>query len=142
MESHLNFNYRFKIEEKPGGGFIARQEGGDLTLEGATKEEVEQKMLEKLSLVAGPQVAKALKGLSLADIKEQGGIHVERKFNLVINKDKLGAASFTSSLPSSPGTDSTGPISRDAEPLISRQVLWIIIGALALLTLWLLLQRR
>src|SRR5258706_8237809 len=45
--SELKFNY--KIEPKPGGGFIARPSNPALPVfEGATKEEVEQKMEARL----------------------------------------------------------------------------------------------
>ena len=143
MESHLNFKYKFKIEPKPEGGFIARAEGSDVTIEGATKEEVEQKMLEKVSELAGPQLAEALKGLSAADLKKDG-VHVGKKFSIRVNATKTGgAAPDQAALPgSAPALDqNAGPI-LSAEPAISRQLLWAIIVALTLFTIWLAMHRR
>ena len=57
-ESHFKFS--FKIEPKPEGGFIARSEDSALTLEGATREEVEEKIRAKITEITGTDLASVL----------------------------------------------------------------------------------
>ena len=46
--------FRYRIEPKPGGGFIARAEEGPAeTIEGATQEELQQKLNDKFTGVVG-----------------------------------------------------------------------------------------
>jgi hypothetical protein len=46
--------FRYRIEPKPGGGFIARAEEGPAeTLEGATQEELQQKLNDKFTGLVG-----------------------------------------------------------------------------------------
>ena len=45
--------FRYRIEPKPGGGFIARAEEGSENLEGATQEELQQKLHDKFSGLVG-----------------------------------------------------------------------------------------
>lgn len=136
MESHLNFKFRFKIEPKPEGGFVARAEESDISVEGATKEEVEQKILDKLGDVAGPQVSAALKGLSLADLKKnEGGIHVEKKFKVIINDKVIAGGS------KEPGVPAEVAGATHEESGISRQLVLAIALLLALLLLWFAIRR-
>ena len=58
--SESNFKFSFKIEPKPEGGFIARCDNPDWTLEGATREEVEGKIRAKIAEIAGIDIASAL----------------------------------------------------------------------------------
>jgi hypothetical protein len=55
--SEKHFSFRYKIESKPGGGFIARTEDPADTMEAATLEEMEAKMREKLAALAGPEAS-------------------------------------------------------------------------------------
>jgi hypothetical protein len=55
METKATTKFRYRIEPKPGGGFVARAEEGPAdTLEGATQEELRQKIDDKfMGLVGG-----------------------------------------------------------------------------------------
>ncbi len=55
---------RWKIEEKPGGGFVARSDNpADELIEGATKEEVQEKIKAKFAAAVGPAIAAELNAL-------------------------------------------------------------------------------
>ncbi|GEM_PF-3030434 len=54
MEAKATTKFRYCIEPKPGGGFVARAEEGPAeTLEGATQEELRQKIDDKFTAVVG-----------------------------------------------------------------------------------------
>jgi hypothetical protein len=54
METRATTKFRYRIEPKPGGGFVARAEEGPAeTLEGATQEELRQKIDDKFTAVVG-----------------------------------------------------------------------------------------
>lgn len=54
METRATAKFRYRIEPKPGGGFVARPEEGPAeTLEGATQEELRQKIDDKFTAVIG-----------------------------------------------------------------------------------------
>ena len=55
---------RWTIEEKPGGGFLARCEDPPDTLEAPTREEIQIKVREKIKDVMGPELA----GLDLSKL--------------------------------------------------------------------------
>ena len=47
----------WNIEEKPGGGFVARSENSAETLEAPTREEIQAKVSEKIKELMGPELA-------------------------------------------------------------------------------------
>ena len=55
---------RWTIEEKPGGGFLARCQDPPETIEAATREEIQAKVREKVKEVMGPELA----GLDLSKL--------------------------------------------------------------------------
>lgn len=142
-EAHLNF--KFKIDEKPGGGYIARSDNPALNLEGATKEEVEAKVLEKVSELAGPQVAELIKSIRAEDLAAGSSpnpkIHFEKKFSVTINKHVLGSSKTSSSLSPQLLGDSAPPITESRERVVSPAVWYALLIALALLAAWLLTHR-
>lgn len=139
-EAHVNF--KFKIEEKPGGGYVARSDNPALNVEGATKEEVEARVLEKVSELAGPQIAALIKGIKPGDLAvdtSQGDkpkIHIEKKFSININKRVLGSSRTTSSLSPQALGDSSGPVTESRERMISPVVWYALLIVLALLGVW------
>ena len=80
-ERHTTF--RWRIEQKPEGGFIARSADSPDTLEGTTREEIEAKMREKLAAVLGPEIA------AKVDFHHTGApqVHVEKKISVRWNKN-------------------------------------------------------
>ena len=94
-EKHVTF--RWRIEAKPEGGFIARSDDPADTLEAATREEIEAKIRERLVAVMGSGLSELdLSGLDLTHPATHVETHVERKF------------SFSPGEPS-PGTPSDAP---------------------------------
>ena len=58
--SEQHFTFRWKIESKPEGGFIARADDPADTIEAATREEVEARIKEKIAAALGPDIASKL----------------------------------------------------------------------------------
>lgn len=138
-EAHVNF--KFKIEAKPEGGFIARSDHPDLNVEGATKEEVEAKVLEKVSEMAGPQIAALLKTIKPEDLASTSsaakpGIHIEKKFSIQVNTTRRSPAA-----PPSPDSAPT-PAGEAPERAISPVVWYALLIVAALLLAWFLTHRR
>jgi len=76
--SESDFKFSFKIEPKPEGGFIARSENPDWTLEGATREEVEGKIRAKIAEISGIDIADAL---PLEKLGQSGvTVNIQKKF--------------------------------------------------------------
>jgi hypothetical protein len=142
-EAHVNF--KFKIDEKPGGGYIARSDNPALNLEGATKEEVEARVLEKVSELAGPQIAALIKGIKPGDLHLNGtvlaDIYLGKKFSVTVNKHVLGGSKTSSSLSPQLLGDSAPPITESRERAVSPAVWYALLIALALLAAWLLTHR-
>ena len=61
--SEAQKKFQFTIEPKPGGGFISRSPNPDLIVEGATREEVQLKVLDKIADQAGPIVGALIRRL-------------------------------------------------------------------------------
>ena len=82
-ESHSQF--AFRIEPKPGGGWVSTSDNPALVFEGATQDEVQQKALEKIGEMAGPEIAAAIK-----DLEKPGAAPVAgaTKFSVSINKKR------------------------------------------------------
>lgn len=87
--SEKHFTFRYKIESKPGGGFIARSENPADTIEAATLEEMEAKMREKLAALAGPDFP----GADLTQPGTQVETRVVKKFSFSLGGPSLGASS-------------------------------------------------
>jgi hypothetical protein len=87
--SEKHFTFRYKIESKPGGGFIARTEDPADTMEAATLEEMEAKMREKLATLAGPDFP----GADLTQPGTQVETRVVKKFSFSLGGPSLGASS-------------------------------------------------
>ena len=88
-ESH--FQFRFRIEEKAGGGFVARSEDGKCTFEGATREEVEGKVREYLVQQLPAEIANKLGEALKPGFQERSsdihlpGIHITKKVTVKVN---------------------------------------------------------
>lgn len=121
-QTHLS--YKFKLQQKPEGGWIATSDEPACTLEGTTREEVEQKIRAKLMEQLQPEIAEKIK-LSLP------GVNVNTKFNI-----KIRRGSPDTDMPHSllPGSGNSGP---KLEAAISPKLL-VLIGAAAtvLILLW------
>lgn len=96
-QTHLS--YKFKLQQNPDGGWVATSDDPPCKLEGATREEVEQKMRAKLMEQLSPEIAKNIK-LNLP------GANINTKFNI-----KIRRGSADTDMPHSlvPGRADTGP---------------------------------
>ena len=70
------------IMPKPEGGFTSMSDNPALIVEGATEEEVREKVLEKIGQLAGPQMAAMFRD----NWKPGLQLPTEKKFNLTVNK--------------------------------------------------------
>ena len=132
-ESHFKFS--FKIEPKPEGGFIARSEDLDCTLEGATREEVEGKIRAKIAEIAGIDIANAL---PLEKLGQSGvNVNIQKKFTVSSKRagDKQIADASTGQLES----PTPAPIE---PPRISLTTLMKVLIVLVILLIVLVLLRR
>jgi hypothetical protein len=80
-ESHQQFV--FKVEPKPGGGYVSTSDNPALVFEGTTEEEVQQRALEKIGELGGPEIAAAIKDLQKPGA---GVIAGEKRFSISVNK--------------------------------------------------------
>ena len=96
-EFHRQFAY--KIEPKPGGGFVTVSDNPELIVEGATEEEVQHKAMEKIGALAGPQMAAVFGNLesALENMEKTGGVPGEKKFAISIDR-KISFAIQTNKL--------------------------------------------
>lgn len=131
--------FRYRIEPKPGGGFIARAEEGPAeTLEGATQEELQQKLAEKLTGFAG----EILHNDKLSDMVGEM-LHDPQKvrkaeFRLGGAQIRVNASrkSSTTNLVPSPPTPSTGDLGIAPSPgprFEGGNKLWLVIALSAAL---------
>jgi hypothetical protein len=80
-----NISFSYHIEEKPGGGFIAHTSDPTMeTIEGATKQEIEQKVHARMNALFGAGLSglvrdKLLDGLSAISTSSQISYRVEQK---------------------------------------------------------------
>ncbi len=91
-ETHVT--YRWKIEQKPEGGFVARSDDSAETIEGATREEVEAKLKQKLASLIGPEIAK----INLREPTLRWDTHIDKKFTITRTSslDPAGSGSLLS----------------------------------------------
>jgi hypothetical protein len=125
--------FAYHIEEKPGGGFVARpKDGNHEPLEGATRQEVEDKIRGTLQALIGAQ---------LAGVGKSGDLTVTRKFNAG-NHTTFYFSSYSAPQSSEPnllqpgpsqGIDSMGPIEPEKESSGRFLVILVILLALAAL---------
>jgi hypothetical protein len=130
--------FAYHIEEKPGGGFVARpKDGNHEPLEGATRQEVEDKIRGTLQALIGQQ---------LAGLGNSGDLTVTRKFNAG-NHTTFYFSSYSAPQSSDPnllqpgpaqGIDSMGPIEPEKDNSGRFLVILVIFLALAALVYFLL----
>ena len=83
-EKHIT--YRWRIESKPEGGFIARADKPADTIEAATHEEIEAKIREKLAAMLGPDFSE----LDLTQPGPHVETQVEKKFSFSLGEPSPG----------------------------------------------------
>ena len=122
------WKFTFKIEPKPGGGFTATSDHHPDTLEGATQEEVEQKVRELLAKLVGPDLAAKIPlhtatTSSPTEARKTFDIVVKRAMSVTTGKIPASGLSQPGALPG-PGQSgdtkamfsaSSGPIERASE---------------------------
>lgn len=119
---------RYRIEPKPGGGFIARaEEGPGETLEGSTREEVQQKVDDKLTALVGDMLhndkVTEMVGNLLHKSGKIGGV------NLQVNVTSKSSTRIPSQPAISAASDADVP--RSSEPQFeSSNKLWMVIALL------------
>jgi hypothetical protein len=143
--SEFHQRFAFKVEPKPGGGYVSKSDNPALVVEGATEEEVEQKALQKIGELGGPEIAAVIR-----DLQKPGAVRVagEKKFSVSINKKssfsfgkkRLADADSASSTAELAGSVSD-PFSRSSEGGLSATVKFLIIVAALALVFWLIYRR-
>ena len=126
--------FRYRIEPKPGGGFIARAEDGPAeSLEGATREEVQQKLDDKLTGLVGEMLhddkLTKMVGEMLHHPQESrsGEFHVGGA-QIKVNVTSNFSATKRLSRPENPSTGDLG-IPASSEPRFeSSNKLWLVIA--------------
>ena len=132
--------FRYRIEPKPGGGFIARaEEGSAENLEGVTREELQQKIDDKLTALVGDMLHNDKLAGMVGEVLQKRGIGgVNVKVNVTTNSSK--------SLPSQPAISatSTPSLAQSSEPQFeSSNKVWMVIAVLvAIGTLFLYFLKR
>ena len=118
--------FRYRIEPKPGGGFIARAEEGPAeTLEGVTQEELQQKIDRKVTALVGGMLHNDKLAGMVGELLQKRGIDgFDVKVNVTTNSPK--------GLPSQPGIPTQGlGVARSSEPRFeSSNKSWIVIALL------------
>ncbi len=129
--SERHVTYRWKIEQNPDGSFVARADDPSETIAGASREEVEAKLREKLAAVLGPEIAAKLE-------LHQPGSHVETRFQKKISFSwgKPGALPTAEQLEAG----NPAPIGTGSGSLLSS--LWKIVVLIGIaVIIWLLMRR-
>lgn len=119
--------FRYRIEPKTGGGFIARAEKGPAeTLEGVTREELQQKIDDKLTALVGDMLHNDKLAGMVGEVLQKrgiGGLNV--KVNVTTNSSKSLAARAATS----PGGNPS--LAQSSEPLFEgSNKAWIVIALL------------
>jgi len=122
-ESHYKFS--FKIEPKPEGGFIARCDNPDWTLEGTTREEVEGKIRAKIAEIAGAEIADRIPLEKLG----QGGVNVNIQKKVTFKKPGEVASACAPEL----GSIAPGPIEPSGFSLSTLMKVLVVVGILLIL---------
>ena len=136
LKNTTHFSYR--IEEKPGGGFIGRSsDPGMEPLEGATREEVLQKIQAKATSLAGENVSG--KGFKFGGFN----VTVNRKFSytsIPVNPGGASTGSVEQKALQEPGQQFSSPVERSSDT--SGTVLRVLAALIALAALAYFLLRR
>jgi hypothetical protein len=157
--SHSEYKFSFHIEPKPEGGFIARpSDPSAQPIEGATREEVEEKVRTKITQIVGAQLPgfTAMLNIGGADVKigTQLNFNVTRRNQVRVQAGDLqglktrGPLTFRqSAMPAGPAAPASsmdsfaGPIERTGDawglPALAKAML----AVLAILVLFLLSRR-
>ena len=123
--------YTLKIEQKPEGGYILRSEHPPLVIEGATREEVEEKLKSEFMKLMPEGIAK-----KLLELSQTAGVPV--KTNVTVKTNTM--TDHTSSITSTEPMLTTGP---KPEPLISPKLLIILLALLGIaLLIWRVIPQR
>jgi len=130
--------FRYRIEPKPGGGFIARAEEGPAeTLEGVTQEELQQKIDDKVTALVGGMLHNDKLAGMVGELLQKRGIDgFDVKVNVTTNSPK--------GLPSQPEIPTQGlGGARSSEPQFeSSNKSWIMIALLVAISAMLLYLLR
>jgi len=159
QESHLTL--RVKIESKPDGGYVSTSPNPQLNFEGATREEVENKVRAQLVQILGPQVAGMLPQ-NFSDgtaVREQVAtpdkikMNIKKSFNITVNKGNGSVSEFShtfgapaSSSPdfvssSSSSEEDFGPVRRTGDGSAAMLMLRILIAGIVVLAILFLIRR-
>lgn len=139
VEQH---KYSFKIEQKPEGGYILRSEHPPLVIEGATKEEVEEKLKAEFMKLMPEGIAK-----KLIELSKMAGVSVKTNVNFKINPaTDQSVVRFNSTTDQSVSNLTSEPMLSGApkeEPVISPKLIIILLLLLGLaLMIWRILPHR
>ena len=130
--------FRYRIEPKPGGGFIARAEEGPAeTLEGVTQEELQRKIDDKVTALVGGMLHNDKLAGMVGELLQKRGIDgFDVKVNVTTNSPK--------GLPSQPEIPTQGlGVARSSEPQFeSSNKSWIMIALLVAISAMLLYLLR
>jgi hypothetical protein len=132
--------FRYRIEPKPGGGFMARaEEGSAENLEGATREEVQQKIDDKLTALVGAMLHNDKLSAMVGDLLHNGG--KAGGVNVKVNVTRKSSTSL--SQPAIPAAGDGG-VAPSSEPRFeSSNKLWMLIALLvAIGAAWMYLLKR
>ena len=133
-------HFAVAISPKPEGGFVSMSDNPALIVEGATEEEVREKVLEKIGQLAGPQMAALFRDnwKPGAQLLPGGQSPREKKFKITVNK-KI-SFSFKKNEDSEPKqvTLEAGPSAEGGLSALAKVAIAI---AVLLLLLWLVSQR-
>lgn len=135
METTSITKFTYRIEPNPAGGFIARPTDSSLeSIEGATREEIQQKIQAKITDMLQSQLPAELK---------LGGLNVKIKRNVTITTQNTSASNISSSQPSAQNLVSQNAmeLTDGSSDTVSR-ILRIAAGALALLAILYFLLHR
>ena len=162
--SRTEFKFSFQIHPKPDGGFEAVSENPPIKLEGATREDVERQVRERLVQMLGPEVA-AMLPVSFVDKLQQAGMG---KTSFTVKKMvRLGAGlshdganiattthTFTTGgtttgspagdiiSSSSPAGDDFGPVRRTGDGSPAMLMLRILIAGIVILAILFLIRQH
>lgn len=133
MDAKTTTTFRYRIEPKPGGGFIARAEEGPAeTLEGATQEEVQQKLDDKLTGLVGEMLHNdkltEMVGEMLHDHKKPGRAEYKVGGAQINVNVTTKSSKYPLSRPAVPSTGDLGITPTPAPQFESSNRLWLVIA--------------
>ena len=131
---------RYRIEPKPGGGFIARAEEGSAdNLEGATREEVQQKIDDKLTSLVGAMLHNDKLSAMVADLAQKGG--KSGGFNVKVNVTSTSSKSLRSQ-PAVPSAGDMAVAPSSGPRFESSNKLWMFLALLVAIAALMYLLKR